>query len=95
MATSKTSSQIKIEKPTAQKLESLKVKTWPVWTKEASSFDWHYDEEETCYLLEGDVTVETAEGAVSFGKGDLVIFPKGLSCQWHIKRDVKKHYKFG
>ena len=95
MATAKTSAQIKIEKPNAQQLETLKVKAWPIWTKEPSSFDWHYDESETCYFLEGEVTVKTKEGSASFGKGDLVTFPQGLSCTWHVKKAVRKHYQFG
>ena len=91
----KTDLRIKVEKPTAQQLKNLKIEQWPIWGKEASKFDWHYDEEETCYFLEGDVMVETNEGQVSFGKGDLVTFSKGLSCVWHIKKAVRKHYKFG
>ena len=95
MTTTKTSSQIRVEKPTAQQLENLKIKTWPIWTKEPSKFDWHYDEQEICYFLDGDVTVETKDGSVNFGKGDLVTFPQGLSCVWHVKKTVRKHYKFG
>ena len=38
-----------------------------------------------------DKTGET----VSFGKGDLVTFPQGLSCTWQVKKNVRKHYKFG
>lgn len=87
--------KILIEKPANEKLNSLKVFSWPVWTKEISSFDWSYEEKEVCYFLEGEVTVETSEGEVSFGKGDLVTFPKGLQCVWNIKKAVKKHYKFG
>ena len=46
--------------------------------KEVSEFPWHYDEMETCYLLEGDVTVTPDGGQpVRFGKGDLVTFPVG------------------
>jgi uncharacterized cupin superfamily protein len=45
--------------------------------------------------MEGDVTVRTREGEVSFGPGDLVTFPEGLSCEWHVKKPVKKHYRFG
>jgi uncharacterized cupin superfamily protein len=63
--------------------------------KEKSSFDWHYDDQETCYFLEGKVEVETDQGNVQIGKGDLVTFPKGLSCKWHIKSPVRKHYRFG
>ncbi len=61
----KTGLKIIVEKPTAQKLEELKIKSWPIWTKEPSSFDWHYDEREICYFLEGDVTVATADGSWS------------------------------
>ena len=87
--------KVMVEKPTDQKLNDLKVKGWPIWTKEASTFDWFYDEQEICYFLEGDVTVKTKDGEVSFGKGDLVTFPQGLKCVWNIKKAVKKHYKFG
>jgi len=31
---------------------------------------------------------------VTFGKGDLVTFPRGLSCTWDIRNPVKKHYNF-
>jgi uncharacterized cupin superfamily protein len=87
--------KILVEKPDAKKLEELKVKSWPIWTKEPSTFDWTYDNRETCYLLEGEVTVKTAEGETSFGKGDLVTFPKGLQCVWCVKGAVRKHYRFG
>ncbi|MFW6127280.1 MAG: cupin domain-containing protein [Thermodesulfobacteriota bacterium] len=88
-------SKIKVEKnPDADRLEALGVKEWPTWSKEASEFPWTYDGEETCYFLEGEVTV-TPEGGepVSMGKGDLVIFPNGMSCRWHITKPVRKHYK--
>ncbi|MEI7751275.1 MAG: cupin domain-containing protein [Candidatus Omnitrophota bacterium] len=87
--------KVLVEKSTEQKLNDLKVKTWPVWTKEASSFDWYYDEQEICYFLEGEVTVKTPDGEVAFGKGDLVTFPQGLKCVWNVKKAVRKHYKFG
>jgi uncharacterized protein len=68
---------------------------WPIWTKEVSRFDWSYDSVEECLLLEGQVTVETEDGkSVSFGKGDFVTFPKGLSCTWNVHKPVKKHYNF-
>lgn len=87
---------IKVTKPTEEELEELKVKSWPIWEKEESSFDWHYDDRETCYLLEGEVEVESADGnIISFASGDLVTFPKGLSCKWNVKKKVRKHYNFG
>jgi len=86
---------IKIEKPDDQRLGSLGTKTWPIWTKEPSTFDWHYDDEETCYFLDGDVEVTTSEGTVRMGQGDLVTFPRGLSCTWKVHKAVRKHYRFG
>jgi len=32
---------------------------------------------------------------VEIGKGDLVFFPKGMSCTWMIRKDARKYYKFG
>jgi len=88
--------EIKVKKPTQSELDNMGVKSWPIWEKEESSFNWHYDEKETCFFLEGEVEIELPSGGtVSMGKGDLVIFPKGLSCKWRIKEKVKKHYNFG
>ena len=51
-------SSIKVEKnPDQARLEALGVKTWPIWTKETSEFPWTYDGRETCYFLEGEVTL--------------------------------------
>lgn len=77
------------------RLKKKGVFNWPIWEKEVSRFDWYYDSGEECYFLEGKVIVETRDGqSVSFGKGDFVTFPQGLSCVWNIKEPVKKHYKF-
>lgn len=89
--------EIKVERnPSQQRLEKLGVFDWPIWTKEASEFPWHYDDQETCYFLQGDVVViPEGGGPVEMGKGDLVTFPRGMSCTWKIRRDVRKHYTFG
>ena len=87
--------KIKIEKPTTSMLAERKVTTWPIWEKEISRFDWHYDAVEECYLLEGEVVVETPDGEqVAFGAGDYVIFPKDLSSVWDVRKPVRKHYRF-
>lgn len=86
---------IKIEKLPEEKLKKMNVFSWPIWEKEASRFDWHYGDTEMCYILEGKVSVETKDGkSVSFGSGDFVTFPKGLTCVWDIKEPVRKHYSF-
>jgi uncharacterized cupin superfamily protein len=87
---------IEVRRPSKEELKKLNVESWPVWTKEKSKFDWYYDEKETCYIIEGEVIVRTKDGKeVRFKAGDLVVFPKGLSCEWEILKDVKKHYRFG
>lgn len=93
--TTRVDDRITVEKPSEAKLNELGVRSWPIWTKEVSEFDWHYDDRETCFLLEGEVLVTTDSGSASFGKGDLVVFPKGLSCRWKITEAVRKHYSFG
>jgi uncharacterized cupin superfamily protein len=82
--------------PNEEKLKKLNVFNWPIWTKEISQFPWSYDTSETCYFLEGEVVVTPDGGEpVEMGKGDLVTFPAGMSCTWNIKKDVRKHYRFG
>ena len=82
--------------PDQSELDQLGVSNWPIWEKEVSTFPWTYDTPETCYLLEGEVVVTPDGGEpVSFGKGDLVTFPAGMSCTWDIRQAVRKHYRFG
>jgi len=88
--------KIEVRKPSEEELKDLNIRSWPIWEKEVSTFDWFYDEKETCLFLEGEVEVELGDNSkVKVTKGDLVIFPKGLKCKWNVKRKVKKHYKFG
>ena len=82
--------------PDPSQLQSLGVMSWPTWGCEVSTFPWTYDEQETCLLLEGDVTVTPDGGEpVRFGAGDLVVFDAGLSCTWEVHAPVRKHYRFG
>jgi uncharacterized cupin superfamily protein len=83
---------ILVRKPTDREISAMKEK--PIWTCEISEFDWSYDQEETALIVEGAVTVKYGTTSVSFAAGDLVIFPKGLSCVWQVKKPVKKHYLF-
>ena len=74
----------------------LGIKSWPIWTCNVRSFNWAYDDKETCLLLEGEVTV-TQEGGqpISFSAGDLVTFPAGINCKWEVHKAVRKHYRYG
>ncbi|MFA6318934.1 MAG: cupin domain-containing protein, partial [Elusimicrobiota bacterium] len=56
--------KIEVRKPTEE--EEKRASSWPIWTKEASSFPWTYDAGETCLILEGEVTVKTSGEEVSF-----------------------------
>lgn len=82
--------------PEESLLDEIGVRDWPIWEKEASDFPWHYDQTETCLILEGRVIV-TPEGGdpVEIEAGDLVRFPAGMSCHWSIEEDLRKHYSFG
>jgi uncharacterized cupin superfamily protein len=86
---------VKLSNPGAELLEQLGVFAWPIWSKDVSTFPWTYDSEETCYLLEGDVTVTPRGGEpIRLQAGDLVTFPAGMSCTWQIRQAVRKHYVF-
>ena len=77
--------------------EAVACEGWPVWSCGVSSFDWDYTQTETCLVIEGKVTVSDrgAKGeSVSFGAGDLVVFPEGLLCVWKIEEAVRKYYSF-
>ena len=64
-----------IRNPAKEQLDELGVGDWPIWTKESSEFPWSYDEQETCYFLEGDVVVTPeGEAPVEVGQGDLVTY---------------------
>ncbi|GMY07964.1 RmlC-like cupins superfamily protein [Fagus crenata] len=98
MATDSEKLGIKIERnPPESKLTQFGVRKWPKWGCPPSKFPWTYDTKEICYLLEGKVKV-TPDGSsesVEIGAGDLVEFPKGMSCTWDVSVGVDKHYNMG
>lgn len=87
--------QVLIEKKTDDQLIAIGVFSWPVWSKEVSTFDWSYDDMERCYLLEGEVEVTSNGETYRFGKGDFVTFPTGMNCTWHVIKPVRKRYQVG
>lgn len=85
---------IEVRKPTEE--EKQLAEAWPTWSKEISEFPWSYADKETCLILSGSAIVTADDGeSVSFGAGDWVVFPKGLSCVWKIDEVIEKKYKFG
>jgi len=95
MMSAPTDSRIKVERPAPEVLMRLGVGRWPIWTKEVSTFEWEYDQQEICYFLDGEVTVKTEVSSVKLKTGDLVTFSQGLACIWEVTKPVRKHFKFG
>jgi uncharacterized cupin superfamily protein len=87
-------SKVIIEKLSENEIVQRKIKSWPIWTKEISKFDWFYDSDEECLILEGEFTVHTDDGDFNIKAGDFVTFKKGLKCVWEVKKPIRKHYNF-
>lgn len=85
---------ITINRYSRERLNEMDVFNWPIWEKNVSKFDWEYDTEEQCYIIEGLAEIETPDGVVTICQGDFVTFCKGLKCKWHVKEPIKKHYNF-
>ena len=82
--------------PNREYLADLGVYNWPIETVEISEFPMHYEEKETCFLIEGEAIVSVEnDDPVQIGVGDLVTFPKGISVTWKVVKDVRKHYNIG
>lgn len=86
--------KITIMKISKEQIEKLKIKSWPIWTCDIKKFDWHYDETEICYFIEGKVKIKTRDEEIEINKGELAIFPKGLDCVWNVIEPIRKHYSF-
>ena len=63
-------SKIDVKKPSKEDLDKLNVKSWGTWECDVSVFDWEYDTEETCYILDGHVVVKSDEGETEIKAGD-------------------------
>ena len=87
--------QVNIKRPDENELKKLNVSSWPVWEKEVSEFDWHYDGTEQFYVIEGKVEVTYGNNQkIEFEAGDFVTFPAGTSCRWKVIEPIRKHYTF-
>jgi len=83
-----------VTKPTKEELASWNINSWSSWECEPSTFDWTYLDHESAYVFEGHVIVEAYGKKTEIKKGDLVHFPKGMSCVWNVKETIKKVYNF-
>ena len=86
--------KVLLKKLSKQEIKDRKIESWPIWTKEISRFEHHYDDTEECYIIEGFFTIDTTEKTYTIEAGDFVTFKKGLNCTWDIQSPVKKYYNF-
>jgi len=62
-----------------------------IWDCTAGRFNWHYDIDETVYVLEGCVLVLDDAGVTHrLGPGDSALFPAGSHAVWHVESYVRK-----
>ena len=71
------------------------IKNWPIWECEPSIFNWKYEKNETCLIIQGEAKIKTIDGIYKIKSGDLVKLPSGLECTWEICKTIKKHYRLG
>ena len=88
--------KVLIRKPSVDELMEYDFDRWEIWEKEPSEFPWEYHDKEIFYVYEGKATVILDDGTkVEFGKGNLVIFAKGVKCTWIVHEPIRKAFKFG
>ena len=76
--------------PTPEEIEQAK--TWSIWEKEESQFDWHYDSEETFYVLEGDGVVEIGTERAEITKDQLIFSPAKIAHR--LFNESERNFRF-
>jgi uncharacterized protein len=61
-----------------------------LWDCTAGRFNWHYDVDETLYVIEGGVVVKDDAGTRVLSVGDTIFFPAGARAEWHVENYVRK-----
>ncbi len=62
-----------------------------VWHCTEGKFKWHYNIDETIYVIEGSVVIESDNmKPTRFGPGDVVFFRKGATARWHVEGHIRK-----
>ena len=68
-----------------------KTATVVAWECTPGLFKWHYAEDETVYIISGEVFITTTNGTEQrLGQGDMAFFPAGSSCKWRVTQCVRK-----
>ncbi len=55
-------------------------------------FRWHFDIDETVYLLEGLVNIEYRGEIHTLRPGDTAFFPAGAQAVWHVPERIRKSF---
>ena len=87
--------EVVIKKISDEELKKIGIDNWLPWSCEPSTFDWEYNDKESCYFYKGKVKIHVDNKVYEINAGDFVIFPKGLKCKWEVIEKVEKVYKFG
>ncbi|KAF3601296.1 hypothetical protein F2Q69_00033307 [Brassica cretica] len=93
------------KKPSQDRLDELKFKSWPKYhlKYEAEEICYIVKGKVKVYPKSSSSTAASSSSSsldaqvdwsVEFGAGDIVTFPKGLSCTWDVSLSVDKHYIF-
>ena len=62
-----------------------------VWDCTPGRFNWQYFQDETVYIISGEVFITDESGSERrLGAGDMALFPAGSSCTWRVTSHVRK-----
>src|SRR5277367_5263618 len=62
-----------------------------VWECSAGSFNWHYSQDETLFVVSGEAFISNGTGEERcLGPGDFAFFPAGTSATWRVPSKVRK-----
>ena len=62
-----------------------------VWECTEGRFDWHYDADETAFILSGEVFISSAAmKECRVGPGDMMFFPAGSTYRWRVTKRIRK-----
>jgi uncharacterized cupin superfamily protein len=62
-----------------------------LWECTAGEFDWHYGIDETVYILDGSVVIESDQlPPRRYGPGEVIFFRHGAKARWTVDRYIRK-----
>jgi uncharacterized cupin superfamily protein len=62
-----------------------------VWDCSRGKFNWYYDVDETIYILEGSIVLQSETmKPTRYSAGDVVFFKRGAHAKWEVDNYVRK-----